>query len=298
MEMFWAIVVVQALFSGILASIVAGKKGHPEGAWFATGFFLGVFGLIAAAGLPDLYARPGPYAPELEASRTCPDCAEPIRAEARVCKYCGHAFRDEDLIADAVRALASEDEGAMVDAVRVLCNLGGQSVVPYLVDVLDGCPEEVCAEVAGKLKDLGASSAVPALTSALVGAFNHAGGTRGEEELVAAFSDSLAELADASIGASLAPLLDLEATLVSKVCLIELLGALQATDQIPILLRSAGSNNILRPHALDGVRAMGKGAVPVLERALSMPGRRQKKMIQSLLDELAGSSGADSREPN
>ena len=298
MEMFWAIVVVQALFSGILASIVGGKKGHSEGAWFATGFFLGVFGLIAAAGLPDLYARPGPYAPKPGASRACPDCAEPIRAEARVCKYCGHAFCDEDLIADAVRALGSEDEGATVDAVRVLCNFGGQSVTSHLIDVLDGCPEEVCAEVAGKLKDLGASSAVPALMSALGGAFNQAGGGRGEEELVEAFSDALAELADASIGAGLSALLDREAPRDSKVCVIALLGALGAVDQIPMLLRTADSNNILRPHALEAVIAMEKDAVPVLERALTTAGRRQKKVIQRLLDEFAGNSEVDSREPN
>jgi len=109
MVIFWAIVVIQAVCSGILASILADRKGHSEGAWFAAGLVLGVFGLIAAAGLPDMYARPGPYAPGPGASRTCPDCAEPIRAEARVCKYCGHAFNDEDLAADALQALDSDD---------------------------------------------------------------------------------------------------------------------------------------------------------------------------------------------
>jgi hypothetical protein len=30
--------------------------------------------------------------PQVSASKRCPDCAESVRAEARKCRFCGHAF--------------------------------------------------------------------------------------------------------------------------------------------------------------------------------------------------------------
>jgi len=50
----WIIIILiyQAIVCGALAGKVADKKGHSSGAWFAAGFFFGIFGLIAAAGLP------------------------------------------------------------------------------------------------------------------------------------------------------------------------------------------------------------------------------------------------------
>lgn len=47
-----ALVAFQALACGGLSANLASKKGYESGVWFAAGFFLGVFGLIAAAGLP------------------------------------------------------------------------------------------------------------------------------------------------------------------------------------------------------------------------------------------------------
>lgn len=296
MVIFWSIVVIQAVCSGILASILADRKGHSEGAWFAAGLLLGVFGLIAAAGLPDIYARQGQYAPMSGASRTCPDCAESIRARAKVCKYCGHTFSDEDLIAAAVQALKSDDEDARVDAIRVLCDLGGHSVASHLVDVLGDCPPAVGADVASRLKSLGATSAVPALKDGLFSAVDQSETKQVERELVASFVDALSELADASIGQDIVGFLETDASLDSKVSVIRLLGSLRAKEQIPALLQVVSSNSPLRPHAIEAITAMGQDAVPILQRALGMAGRRQKKMIQNLLDELESGGPRSSRE--
>ena len=46
------LLLVQAFVCGALSANLADKKGYSSGAWFAAGFFLGVLGLIAAAGLP------------------------------------------------------------------------------------------------------------------------------------------------------------------------------------------------------------------------------------------------------
>ena len=50
---FWIALAVQAVVCGLLSAFVANAKWYNTGSWFPIGFFCGVFGLIAAAGLPD-----------------------------------------------------------------------------------------------------------------------------------------------------------------------------------------------------------------------------------------------------
>jgi hypothetical protein len=82
-------VMVYGIVFGALSSTVASKKGHSSGAWFWCGFFFGIFGLIAAAGLPTKSAdsdRGSAF------TKICPRCAESVKAAAAVCRYCGHEF--------------------------------------------------------------------------------------------------------------------------------------------------------------------------------------------------------------
>lgn len=77
------------LACGILGSFMAQAKGRSRQLGFFLGFVLGPFGLIRAAMLsPDERgsARRGLLSGEL---RRCPECAEPIRSEARKCRFCG-----------------------------------------------------------------------------------------------------------------------------------------------------------------------------------------------------------------
>jgi len=87
-EILWVIIVLQAIICGILSGSLAEEKGHRSGSWFATGFFFGIFGLIAAAGLPTKTIIDSASS----LLKKCPDCAELIRKEALVCKYCGHSY--------------------------------------------------------------------------------------------------------------------------------------------------------------------------------------------------------------
>ena len=77
--------IVSGLFFGLITCTIAHQKGRGEVRWFLVGFLFQVFGL-AVLFLPAV-ARAG-------ITKKCLECAEIVRAEANVCRYCGR-----DLIA-------------------------------------------------------------------------------------------------------------------------------------------------------------------------------------------------------
>jgi hypothetical protein len=91
MRIFLIGLAVQALICGIFASYLAEEKRYSAGSWFACGFFFGIFGLIAAAGLPLNRYQDEP----LYYQKRCPECSEMIKLSAFVCKYCGQKFSNK-----------------------------------------------------------------------------------------------------------------------------------------------------------------------------------------------------------
>jgi hypothetical protein len=97
------IIVVDAIICGILSAVIASSKGRDELSWGVVGFFFGIFGLIAAVGVTKRETAAStaaerkqgtalPNAVDGRREKKCPDCAEMVLADARICRFCQHEF--------------------------------------------------------------------------------------------------------------------------------------------------------------------------------------------------------------
>ena len=186
--LYWFLLVtIVAIICGFLSRNLAEKKGHDASTWFACGLFFGIFGLIAAAGLPTARRVTKGF-------KDCPDCAETVGYRARVCPHCGHGFTvdedrarlaealrhegadvrrsavadmpaptDDETLAPFVAALRDPDEGVRFKAIEALAATGKPEAANVLVKMLDGYTE-TDKHVSTGLQAMG-TVAVPYLTN-------------------------------------------------------------------------------------------------------------------------------------
>ena len=67
---------------GMAAGAVMSKKGRGRVEGYALGFLLGPIGVVIALVLRPTTSKTGEF-------KVCSQCAERIRTEAKICRYCG-----------------------------------------------------------------------------------------------------------------------------------------------------------------------------------------------------------------
>lgn len=76
------------LACGLFACHVANEKDRCGICWLVWGVVFGPMALIATVGLPDKSKPRGIEVVSVKTHVLCPQCDEPVRNEARICKHC------------------------------------------------------------------------------------------------------------------------------------------------------------------------------------------------------------------
>lgn len=72
------------IFFAVMTMVVAMAKNRNAVGWLAIGVVLPIISLIVVSVMPGLQAA--------ESMKKCPECAEFVLKDAKVCKHCGNRF--------------------------------------------------------------------------------------------------------------------------------------------------------------------------------------------------------------
>jgi len=274
------IVIIDAVVCGCLSFSLAKKKGHDAGAWFACGFFFGILGLIAAAGLPTVRAVEGS-----DERKRCPDCAERVCGEALVCPYCRHQFTPEDGRTALLATLESEDPEVRSQAIEGLSGQAGQGILTRLLEALGDPDVNVRVAAVEALERVGDKSIAPHV----VGVLEHAREDFAERDtyfmLEAAAGKALRVLATETIVPRLAALAQTPGESQRKRLAVQALGSIAGSEAIRTLVGLLGDEHAAE-QAATALASIGAPAIPQLEQVGEQDSRSVRKTAKKLLESI------------
>jgi hypothetical protein len=83
MEIFLTVLIIQGIIFGGFCAFIASQKNRGSGSWFFLGFFFSILAVLALIAIPKENSADQP-----DTTRKCPFCAEFIKAEAVICRFC------------------------------------------------------------------------------------------------------------------------------------------------------------------------------------------------------------------
>jgi hypothetical protein len=124
------IVVLFWLLFGIVTAVAAVNRGRSGFSWFFVGLLLGPFGLILVLVMSSKQEPGNDTSLPNYDTKTCPDCAEVIKWEARKCRFCGADINPESIssLERYLQDLKSSDPQVRGAAVMALGHKGGAAL--------------------------------------------------------------------------------------------------------------------------------------------------------------------------
>lgn len=149
---------------GLVTALVASSKGKHAGLWFIYGFLIWPVALTHAIVSPPNVKQQETAALARGDTRKCPFCAELIKSEAIVCRYCNRDVspvptqQNPNLsVEDLVLGLQSSDPRVRERSASAIGDLGsgGASVLPVLEALRQDSDRRVRARAAWAIESIG-----------------------------------------------------------------------------------------------------------------------------------------------